>query len=73
MDTEPEKVDDIFEKLLRQAVTKTVTSVLDEDLYWDEDIITRLMNYERRARQEELSSQTLQVIQSGKQIGRAHV
>ena len=37
MDTEPEKVDDIFEKLLRQAVTKTVTSVLDEDLYWDED------------------------------------
>ncbi|KMO31215.1 hypothetical protein VQ02_26485 [Methylobacterium variabile] len=68
MDTEPEKVDDIFEKLLRQAVTKTVTSVLDEDLYWDEDIITRLMNYERRARQEELSSQTLQVIQSGKRL-----
>ncbi|WP_245239860.1 hypothetical protein [Methylobacterium variabile] len=61
-------MDDIFEKLLRQAVTKTVTSVLDEDLYWDEDIITRLMNYERRARQEELSSQTLQVIQSGKRL-----
>ncbi|AWB22693.1 hypothetical protein DA075_18755 [Methylobacterium currus] len=68
MDTEPEKMDDIFEKVLRQAVTKTVTSVLDEDLYWDEDIIARLMNYEIRARQEELGSQTLQVIQSGKRL-----
>ena len=68
MDTEQEKSDDIFENLLRQAVTKTVTSVLNEDLYWDEDIIVRLMNYERRARQEELSSQTLQVIQSGKRL-----
>ncbi|WP_244936199.1 hypothetical protein [Methylobacterium currus] len=61
-------MDDIFEKVLRQAVTKTVTSVLDEDLYWDEDIIARLMNYEIRARQEELGSQTLQVIQSGKRL-----
>jgi hypothetical protein len=68
VDTEPEKMDDIFEKVLRQAVTKTVTSVLDEDLYWDEDIIARLMNYEIRARQEELGSQTLQVIQSGKRL-----
>ncbi|UHC17717.1 hypothetical protein LRS73_07555 [Methylobacterium currus] len=61
-------MDDIFEKVLRQAVTKTVTSVLDEDLYWDEDIIARLMNCEIRARQEELGSQTLQVIQSGKRL-----
>lgn len=68
MDTEPEKAGDIFEKLLRQAVTKTVTAAIDEDLYWDEDIIVRLMNYEMRARQEELSSQTLQVIQSGKRL-----
>ncbi|GEL41790.1 hypothetical protein MEX01_23810 [Methylorubrum extorquens] len=68
MDTEPEKADDIFKKLLRQAVAKTVTAAIDEDLYWDEDIIVRLMNYEMRARQEELSSQTLQVIQSGKRL-----
>ncbi len=68
MDTEPEKANDIFEKLLRQALTKTATSVLDEDLYWDEDIIARLMNHEIRARQEELGSQTLKVIQSGKRL-----
>ncbi|MCF4129572.1 hypothetical protein [Methylobacterium sp. SyP6R] len=68
MDTEPEKADDIFEKMLRQALTKTATSVLDEDLYWDEDIIARLMSHEIRARQEELGSQTLQVIQSGKRL-----
>ncbi len=68
MDTKPEKADDIFEKMLRQAVTKTVTTAMDEDLHWEDDIIVRLMNYERRARQEELSSQTLQVIQSGKRL-----
>ncbi len=68
MDTEPEKADDLFEELLRHAVTKTVAPAMDEHLYWDDDIIVRLMNYEMRARQEELSSQTLQVIQSGKRL-----
>jgi hypothetical protein len=68
VDTEPEKADDIFEEMLRQAVTNTVTAAMDEDLHWDDDIIVRLMNYEKRARQEELSSQTLQVIQSGKRL-----
>jgi hypothetical protein len=68
VDTEPEKADDIFEKLLRQAVTTTVTAAMDEDLHWEEDIIVRLTNYEMRARQEELSSTMLQVIQSGKRL-----
>lgn len=68
MDTKPEKTDDIFEKMLRQAVTNTVTTAMNEDINWDDDIIARLINYERRARQEELSSQMLQVIQSGKRL-----
>lgn len=54
--------------MLRKSVAKTVTTAVEEDLHWDDDIIARLMNYERRARQEELSSQTLQVIQSGKRL-----
>lgn len=64
----PERPDDAFEVLLREAVTKAVISELENKHSWNDDIIVRLMDYEARAQQERLSSQTLQVILSGRRI-----
>ncbi|MGC5781177.1 hypothetical protein [Methylobacterium sp. NFXW15] len=64
----PERPDDDFEILLRETVTKAVISGLENEHSWNDDIIVRLMNYEARAQQERLSSQTLQVILSGRRI-----
>ncbi|GJD92402.1 hypothetical protein BHAOGJBA_5956 [Methylobacterium hispanicum] len=68
MDTEPENADDAFELLLRRTVTNAVTSGLNSNVHRNDDIIARLMDYEQRARQERLSSQTLQVIMSGRRL-----
>lgn len=64
----PEQPDDAFEILLRETVTKAVISGLENEHSWNDDIIVRLMGYEARAQQERLSSQTLQVILSGRRI-----
>ncbi|MBP32414.1 hypothetical protein [Methylobacterium sp.] len=63
-----ENPDEAFEILLREAVTKAVISGLENKHPWNDDIIVRLMDYEMRAQQERLSSQTLQVILSGRRI-----
>lgn len=64
----PERPDDAFEVLLRETVTKAVISELENKYSWNDGIIVRLMDYEARAQQERLSSQTLQVIMSGRRI-----
>ncbi|GJD34046.1 hypothetical protein [Methylobacterium aerolatum] len=64
----PEHPDDAFEILLRETVTKAVISGLENEHSWNDDIIIRLMDYEARAQQQRLSSQTLQVILSGRRI-----
>lgn len=64
----PEKPVDTFEMLLRKTVTKAVISELENKHPRNDDIIARLIDYETRAQQERLSSQTLQVILSGRRV-----
>lgn len=65
MHTEIDKPDNTFEETLRKSVAETVNSDVDTVPPWDNDIIVRLMNYEKRARQEPMGSRTRQVILSG--------
>lgn len=60
--------DDVFETLLRRTITESVIGDLDHGVARDEDLILRLRQYERRARAEQLSSQTLQVITSARRL-----
>lgn len=68
MAEDPEEPDDAFEIFLRGTAAKAVISELENEHPWNDDIIVRLMDYETRAQQERLSSQTLQVILSGTRI-----
>ncbi|MBP1180650.1 hypothetical protein JOE48_002614 [Methylobacterium sp. PvR107] len=60
--------DDVFETLLRRTITESVIGGLDHGVARDEDLVHRLRHYERRARAEQLSSQTLQVITSARRL-----
>lgn len=60
--------DDVFETLLRRTITESVIGDLDHGVVRDEDLVLRLRHYERRARAEQLSSQTLQVITSARRL-----
>ncbi|MBD8909169.1 hypothetical protein [Methylorubrum zatmanii] len=63
-----EKPVDIFEMLLRKTMTKAVISELESERPRNDDIIARLIDYETRAQQERLSSQTLQAFLSGRRV-----
>jgi hypothetical protein len=60
--------DDVFETLLRRAITESVIDGMDHGKAGEDDLIIRLRQYERRARQEQLSSQTLQVLLSARRL-----
>ena len=60
--------DDVFETLLRRAITESVIGGLGSRDARDEDLVRRLRHYERRARAQQLSSQTLQVITSARRL-----
>ncbi|MCJ2052919.1 hypothetical protein [Methylobacterium sp. J-070] len=60
--------DDVFEALLRQTITESVIGGKGYGVSGDEDLFARLRHYERRALQEQLSSQTLQVISSARRL-----
>ncbi|WP_267427949.1 hypothetical protein [Methylobacterium sp. GC_Met_2] len=67
MRTEPAD-HDIFETLLRRTITESVITGLDHGISGATDLVTRLRHYARRAHQEELSPQTLQVIASARRL-----
>lgn len=60
--------DDVFETLLRRTITESVIDGMDHGISSDENLVARLRHYERRALQEQLSSQTLQVISSARRL-----
>jgi hypothetical protein len=60
--------DDNFEELLRKMITEAVIGAVDHGMQNSEHLIARLRLYERRARLEQLSSQTLQVISSALRV-----
>ncbi|MGU3325376.1 hypothetical protein ACLBXB_00430 [Methylobacterium mesophilicum] len=60
--------DDVFEALLRRTITESVIGGKDLGVSGAEDLIARLRHYERRALQEQLSTQTLQVIPSARRL-----
>ncbi|SDA12503.1 hypothetical protein SAMN02799622_00737 [Methylobacterium sp. UNC378MF] len=60
--------DDVFETLLRRTITESVIDGMDHGKAGEDDLIIRLRQYERRARQEQLSSQTLQVLLSARRL-----
>jgi hypothetical protein len=60
--------DNAFETLLRRTITESVIDGLDQGNPGEDGLIVRLRHYERRARQEQLSSQTLQVISSARRL-----
>lgn len=60
--------DDVFETLLRRTITDSVIDGMDHGKAGEDDLIIRLRQYERRARQEQLSSQTLQVLLSARRL-----
>jgi hypothetical protein len=60
--------DDVFETLLRRAITDSVIGGRRHGGSGGEDLIARLRHYARRAHQEHLSSQTLQVISSARRL-----
>lgn len=60
--------DDVFETLLRRTITEFVIGGRDCGIPGAADLIGRLRQYERRARREQLSSQTLQVIASARRL-----
>ncbi|WP_246695319.1 hypothetical protein [Methylobacterium sp. P1-11] len=61
-------MDDVFETLLRRTITESVIDGMDHRKAGEDDLIIRLRQYERRARQEQLSSQTLQVLLSARRL-----
>ncbi|SFS58934.1 hypothetical protein [Methylobacterium sp. yr668] len=60
--------DDVFETLLRRTITDFVIGGMDHGIPDEDGLIVRLRQYEQRARQEQLSSQTLQVISSARRL-----
>jgi hypothetical protein len=56
--------DDLFEILLRRQITESVIGGTDHGQH----LITRLRRFDLRARSEQLSSQTLQVIASARRL-----
>lgn len=68
MDTGPANSDDVFEALLRRTITDSVIGGKEHGVSGSEDLIARLRHYERRALQEQLSTQTLQVISSARRL-----
>lgn len=60
--------EDVFETLLRRTITESVIDGMDPGKAGEDDLIIRLRQYERRARQEQLSSQTLQVLLSARRL-----
>jgi hypothetical protein len=59
---------DIFEILLRRTITESVIKGLDHGISGATDLVTLLQHYAWRARQEQLSPQTLQVIASARRL-----
>lgn len=59
---------DIFETLLRRTITESVIDGLDLGIPGATELVTRLRHYAKRARQEQLSPQTLQVIASARRL-----
>jgi hypothetical protein len=68
MGAEQTKTDDDFETLLRQTITDSVIGGLGHGMRSEIGLVARLRHYERRAHQEQLSSQTLQVIASARRL-----
>ena len=60
--------DDVFETLLRRTITDFVMGGMDHGVPDEDQLIVRLRHYALRAREEQLSSQTLQVISSARRL-----